>query len=781
MFFQQKCTRVSCLCLSGSLDCSWTRSKSRPIEAPNRPTFRRSQEPQYHQRFPSHHGTLPSAPAKLCFRSTYRYPRRSTNSCPVPYFLFTFLSLQLSDISFPTLITSVLSLYPFITFKRSFRTSFRSVTKMWFLCEDNPDHTPPPRYWLGGVSNQNGRTIGRKHVDIRLRASSVSRNHARLVVQKAPFYGHPRPHRQTTTVSIIDTSAYGTFLKYPEGHIRSRKDGHHHCRLDKNTPVQIFDGALLSFGAPAAWWRLVWHEMVLIPSRLSSTQRQRLSDIATQTGIDVAKDWIQSPTHVITNTCDPRSIIFLHALVCQVAVVTPAWVEATFEVVANACRSVTDAPDLHSAEHVTRLPYIYHYIPPFDANYVEPYGDEIIDGVFDDERITERPTLFANVIFAFNSEKLRSKWVSVITDCSGKTCGTVIPPSVNHDADAQQGQPRIIRIKDDSSVECEGSEPHFDESALILAILKADLCVFDEGPVKSFSQPISKKTDSDIGKAAPCKSEVESPKLSENASQTQSTGGVKRARFALSEPTVQGENDEHDAQASGDFNQPTNKRVCLKTESEVDAAKILEEIGINPMRKPTGEKSNAPLAMKKRLSTSVGNASNATVKNGTSHSGTVRPIVEESPNLDDDDDDGLDIEHGGIGSVSLPKLGDMEVENANVGINSLDRLGALVLRSDGAQGNVAGVALNGEWILPESLKGENEADLVPQDDEGDHDHNERQFFKVEERPALQEVEADSEEGVQHNEDVRPFRGTAVAMAGRMSLNVVSCLDTCDES
>lgn len=653
---------------------------------------------------------------------------------------------------------------------------------MWFLCEDNPDHTPPPRYWLGGVSNQNGRTIGRKHVDIRLRASSVSRNHARLVVQKAPFYGHPRPHRQTTTVSIIDTSAYGTFLKYPEGHIRSRKDGHHHRRLDKNTPVQIFDGALLSFGAPAAWWRLVWHEMVLIPSRLTSTQRQRLSDIATQTGIDVAKDWIQNATHIITNTCDPRSIVFLHALVCQVAVVTPAWVEATFEVVANACRAVTDAPDLHGAEHVTRLPDIYHYIPPFDASFLEPYGDEIIDGVFDDERITERPSLFDNIIFAFNSEKLRSRWVSVITDCGGKTCGTAIPPSVNHNAVAQQSQPRIIRIKDYPSVEGEGDEPYYGEFALIMAILKADLCVFDEDP-KNFSPSVSKKADGNIGKATPSKSELEPPKLSENGSQTQSVGGTKRARFPLLGPTVRGENDEHNAQASADFDQAPNKRACLKTESEIDAPKKLDEIGISPMRKSTGGKSNAFSAVKKRFLTSVANTQNATAKNGTSQSGTVRPIVEESPNLDDDDDDddGLVIVHRGIGSASLPKLEDMEVQNANDGINHPNRLETLLQRSDGAQGNATGVALNGEWILPDSLKGENEPDFVPQDDEGDQDHNERQFFKVEERPALQEGEADSEAGVQHNGDVRPFRGTAVAMAGRVSLNVVSCIDTCDES
>lgn len=655
---------------------------------------------------------------------------------------------------------------------------------MWYLCENNPDNEPPPRYWLGGVANQNGRTIGRKHVDIRLRASSVSRNHARLVVQKAPFYGHPRPHRQTTTVSIIDTSAYGTFLKYPEGHIRARKYGDHHRRLDKNAPVQIFDGALLAFGAPAAWWRLVWHEMVLIPSRLTPSQCQRLSYVATLTGLDVAEDWVQNATHLVANSCDPRSMHFMRALACQIAVVTPAWVEAVFEVIANACRCVTEAPDPVGAEFVSRLPDVYHYIPTFDPLHRSPISDDVVEGIFDDQHISKRPTLFQNVVFAFASEKLRSRWLPVITDCGGKTCGRVVPNSFLFDLSdhfSDRPPPRIVRIGKVPPEEHNGDEPYFNESALTLAMLKADLGVFDEFPDYG-SDDASDDADSVGGDIISCKPESELVGLSEDDAIPQSTVGAKRARGTVIEWVDRHSNDEREKDPSDDLHQPPVKRGRLIVENSEHAAEGDKSVNFSAARRlhskalkavkvcrPT--KKRAPMSNKDFLNLAINNDDGP-------HGGVSHSIMEDAPNIDDGSDIG---KRDGV-SAALRKSEDEEIANVNEDIDSPGRIGTPVQRSAVDQENGKDAIPSGDWVFPDSIKAENEAAVVAESDEhAAHDLNQRQFFKLEEKPASQELAADDEEeGIQHGEDVRPFRGTAVAMAGRVSLNVVRCVDTFDE-
>lgn len=363
---------------------------------------------------------------------------------------------------------------------------------MWYLIEDKPERPPAPRYWLGGVAVSAGRSIGRKHVNIRLQASSVSRNHARLIVQQAPFYSHPHPHRHTTTVSIIDSSAYGTFLKYPKGHPSAPSSSTHHIRLDKNSPFQIFDGALLSFGAPAAWWRLVAHPLLVIPSRLSDTERERLAEIAAVTGLDVADNWVLNATHLVTHQCCPRSIKFMSALAARADVVTPPWVQGVHHVVTNAC--IADARINDAAAVTTCLPEPIKFTPPFAIEDIVRYGKDVITKVFDTDHVRRRENLFRNITFVFTKESRRTRWGAVIEKCGGRSM--LLPGNqraegtkANRHHDFAMNQPnkmsRQIYLRY-GTVSPELSRHHFfEEDSLVTAMLTASLDVFNESTTPS--------------------------------------------------------------------------------------------------------------------------------------------------------------------------------------------------------------------------------------------------------------------------------------------------------
>lgn len=370
------------------------------------------------------------------------------------------------------------------------------VNIMWYLIEDKPERPPAPRHWLGGVDIPQGRTIGRKHVDIRLQASSVSRNHARLIVKKSPFYAHPHPHRRTTTVTVIDSSAYGTFLKYPKGHPSARNATAHHIRLDKNSPFEIFNGALLSFGAPAAWWRLVSHPLLIIPCRLSETERKRLTTIATVTGLDIADSWAPNATHLVTNTCSTRSAKLLSALAARIDVVPPSWVEGLHHVVTTACRAIVDAPNNDAATVTTSLPEPLNFNPPFEANDICLYGPTVVKGVFDPERMHRRENLFRNIVFAFACEKRRSYWTTIVELCAGRVALAAATRDPNSSSahpcnssnahiretvdSATHPDARVLCIRNDAApIDSDDKRPFYDERVLISALLAADVNVFD--------------------------------------------------------------------------------------------------------------------------------------------------------------------------------------------------------------------------------------------------------------------------------------------------------------
>lgn len=370
---------------------------------------------------------------------------------------------------------------------------------MWYLIEENPEQPPAPRHWLGGVAHTEGRTIGRKHVHIRLKASSVSRTHAKLIVQKAPFFAHPHPHRHTTTVSIIDSSAYGTFLKYPDGHRLAKSSPSHHVRLDKNTPTQIFDGALLSFGAPAAWWRLVWHPFLAVPSHLSNSERLRLAEIVTQSGLEVSDDWAENATHLVTNHCASHSMKFLSALASRAHVVTTAWAAFVYNVVINAGQAIAGAQhsDAAVAEVATRLPDEKRFTPEFKPEDVEMYGNDVLKHVFDEANVKKRATLFQNFTISFLVERRFARWSNIIELCGGHATlanASGLAQDKGSNAKLLDSAQRTIVIGN-SRQPGNPAQIVFPEGVLVKALLTADTQVFEEDGLKldvSHAVPTSK-------------------------------------------------------------------------------------------------------------------------------------------------------------------------------------------------------------------------------------------------------------------------------------------------
>lgn len=358
---------------------------------------------------------------------------------------------------------------------------------MWYLIEERPEPPPAPRYWLGGVSSS-GRTIGRKHVDIQLKASSVSRNHARLTVVKGPFYAHPHPARNTTAVTVLDSSAYGTFLKYPLGHLAHRSAPAHHSRLDKHTPTEIADGARLAFGAPSAWWRLVRHHMVVVPSRLSDPERLRLGDVAAATALDVSDVWTPHATHLVTNAFNPASIKHLCALASRAAIVNPAFIEAVNHIVVEACRAATEAASASASEEVTRLPDPAHFrptaLPPDSAiaKYFPPTARSPLDPILSPRR--ER--LFKGIIVAFSRKDRHDRFAPVVEACGGIAALS----SATHPSGL-----RVIVVSDHA----DGKS--LPEAAFVASVLIADPELLKAIPLDA--QPSAPDVDSEAGGATP--------------------------------------------------------------------------------------------------------------------------------------------------------------------------------------------------------------------------------------------------------------------------------------
>lgn len=343
---------------------------------------------------------------------------------------------------------------------------------MWYLSETVPDRPPAPRYWLGGVAKTQGISIGRKHVDIRLKASSVSRTHAHLYVEKAPFFMHPHPHRHSTVVAVSDSSAYGTFLKYPKGNPYSRDSNSHHVRLDKDKPSQIYDGALLSFGAPTAWWELVWKQILIVPYALSEPQRTRLATIAHNTGVDVSDTWVENATHLITDQCNVSNSKFLTALVSPATkIVKMHWIEAVNQVVSNTFRAIQEAPNNDAAHRATQLPNESQYVPAFDFRSVDTYGLELLETISDPDIVEQRKTFLQDLWFAFDTENHRLKWDNILKECAGQTTPANAKPEGIDDPSSPvelyyvSDKPQRARVPSNAHV--------ISEAALICAILSA--------------------------------------------------------------------------------------------------------------------------------------------------------------------------------------------------------------------------------------------------------------------------------------------------------------------
>lgn len=290
---------------------------------------------------------------------------------------------------------------------------------MWYLIaeEEIARQEPVLRYWFGGLEG-GGRTIGRKNVDIRLRASSVSRTHATIGLQRAPF----RPRTGGIVPTVKDSSAYGTFLKYPRGHHETRATNHdgYHDRLDKDTVVALAEGALLSFGAPSAWWAVKWYPILVYAHGLSHPGADeafysRFKRVISVSGLaflrgDPHDRWAEI-THFMTDACDSNSPEFMRALVDGKKIVLRSWAHAVGNMVKNACKAVSVAQSEDAAVSSTMIPPESEYVPSFGEADGETLGHDLLSSVFDRG---SRKELFHEMSFAFPDESSHSRWSEVL-------------------------------------------------------------------------------------------------------------------------------------------------------------------------------------------------------------------------------------------------------------------------------------------------------------------------------------------------------------------------------
>lgn len=291
---------------------------------------------------------------------------------------------------------------------------------MWYLIEDSPppEYNPPPKYWLGGV-NSIGRLIGRKNVHIRIKTSSVSRAHATVRVVPASYYTLSQrvpPHRRTTAVEVEDSSAYGTFVKYPPGHPSNRMGDseNYHRRLDKNVPSEVHEGALLAFGAPTAWWRVGWQNVLCYPSSLSKQHSDNLASVANASGLQVASDFTADITHFVVEQYRTASMKFLSALVRGMHIVTPAWTSSVQHKVQEACKLISEAPNNLVALAAAKLADELLFLPTFSEDDKAIFPLDILESTFTRDAKEKRAQVFKSLSFGFPREETRAKWASVL-------------------------------------------------------------------------------------------------------------------------------------------------------------------------------------------------------------------------------------------------------------------------------------------------------------------------------------------------------------------------------
>lgn len=371
---------------------------------------------------------------------------------------------------------------------------------MWYLQEEPTREKPCARipYWFGGV-NGGGRTIGRKNVDIRLKASSVSRTHATIRVQKSPFHRASRG----TVPTVEDSSAYGTFLKYPQGHAANRashRDGHHD-RLNKETPVEICEGALLAFGAPSPWWRVGWKSILVLPHSLDERQLARLQEVVASSGLAVAEQSTKSLadiTHVVTPVCRTSSMTFLRAVIDGKQIVTPGWTNALEAMVSEACKHASTATTEEESLAATSIADEEAYRPPYSEEDIDAFGNVAIADAHDRSR--DRSVIFRGIIFIFASDDRFGRWNSVLRSC-GATCSVGA-------ANLPDGS-RVLHV---SSIHMENSRagvatPSCGETDLIRAILTGDAAPIQEA---SFGTPAVEPVPiADVATPAPSDSDAE--------------------------------------------------------------------------------------------------------------------------------------------------------------------------------------------------------------------------------------------------------------------------------
>lgn len=249
----------------------------------------------------------------------------------------------------------------------------------------------------------------------------------------------------------------------------------HHRRLDKATPTELWDGALLAFGAPHDWWRLSRDNYVLVPSRLSQAERSRLLSIADITSCEIGDTWTEESTHLVTDCCSSSSIKFLTVLAEGKHVVNTAWTEALRHVVVESCRANTEAPEGEARAKASELPDEKRFVPPFSPADQAVFTAEELTAVFEDKVQERRKNMFKNIKFAFSREERRSRWVTIVEALGGSTTLAKAITS-SHPLEGivfVQGEQGASK-KASESLETLG-RTFLPESALGAAIIRADL------------------------------------------------------------------------------------------------------------------------------------------------------------------------------------------------------------------------------------------------------------------------------------------------------------------
>lgn len=296
------------------------------------------------------------------------------------------------------------------------------------------------------------------------------------------------------------------------------------------------EGARLAFGAPSAWWRLGWERIVLVPTRLSDAERNRVLDIAAMTSVEVGDVWTDESTHLVTDQCTSSSIKFLTVVAEGKHVVTTAWVEALRHTVVESCRAITDAANAEVAMAAGTLADAKRFVPPFSPADQEAFSTEELNAVFDGPVMERRKAMFKGIVFAFSREERRSRWVPVIEALGGSTTlAKVVNQTVKADrivfVQGEQGASKKSHEALDTS-----GRAYVQESTLSAAIIRADVSALDvvsspsvdvaPSPVKPTAAEVT-----DVATPGPLDSESEA-----DTDDSEPSGSLKRQATAQAAP-----------------------------------------------------------------------------------------------------------------------------------------------------------------------------------------------------------------------------------------------------